>query len=92
MPRWPGPRKYDPLTRYLANLAPDEVTLTFAEIEAIVGAPLPASARRASFWTTTPRPLVARPWVRAGWRVVRTDLRGEMPAVTFVRVRSDSGA
>ena len=84
MPRY-GPRKYDPLTAYLAALPADEVTLTFAEIEAIVGAALPASARQSSYWTTTLQPLVARLWVRAGWRVARTDLSSATPAVTFAR-------
>jgi hypothetical protein len=44
MPRRTGPRKYDPRTAYLAGLAGDEVTLTFAEIERLVDAPLPPSA------------------------------------------------
>ena len=86
MPPRYGPRKYDPLAAYLAALPADEVTLTFAEIEAIVGAPLPATARLSSFWSTTPRLLVARPWLRAGWRVARAHLRSESPAVTFRRV------
>ena len=46
MPPRPGPRKYDPLTAYLADLPTDEATLTFAEIEQLVGAPLPPSAWR----------------------------------------------
>ena len=87
-----GPRKYDPLTRHLAELTEDEVTLTFAEIGQIVGTPLPPSARPSSFWSTTMQSLVARPWTRAGWRVLHTDLRGDPPAVTFARVRSDSTA
>ena len=91
MPRY-GPRKYDPLTRYLAALTVDAVRLTFAEIEQLVGALLPPSAWRPSYWTTTARPLVMRPWVRVGWRVVRTELRIETPAVTFARMASDSTA
>ena len=85
MPHY-GPRKYDPLTRYLAALTVDEVTLTFPGIEAIIGAPLPASASLSSFWPRTSRSLVARPWVRARWRVARAQLRVEPPVVTFVRV------
>jgi len=84
-----GPRKYDPLAAYLAGLAADEVTLTFAEIERIVGAPLPASARLSSFWSTTTQPLVARPWTRAGWRVARAQLRSDSLTVTFVRQLTD---
>ena len=85
-----GPRKYDPLVAYLVGLAVDEVRLTFPEIERIVAAPLPPSARRSSFWTKSARSLTARPWQRAGWRVARRELHQSEPAVTFVRVAADS--
>ena len=82
-----SPLKYQPLTEYLAALAADEVTLTLTEIEAIIGAPLPASARAPNFWSNAPSGIVrVRPWVRAGWRMARTDLRSATPAVTFGRV------
>ena len=88
MPRRSGPRKYDPLTEYLVALAADEVTPTFAEIEAIIGAPLPASARAPNFWSNASSGIFqVRPWVRAGWRMARTQLRSATPAVTFQRVR-----
>jgi hypothetical protein len=87
MPRWPGPSTYDPLTRYLAGLAADEVMLTFAEIEQLVGAPLPRSAWRSGYWTRAMRPWGPqnRPWTRAGWRVVRVHLQFDRPTVTFQR-------
>ena len=89
MPR-SGPRKYDPLTDYLTGLTADEVTLTFAEIEAIIGALLPPSARAALFWTNVPdslrRSVQAQAWRRAGWRVARVELEADPPAVTFARV------
>jgi hypothetical protein len=48
MPRGTGSgrHKYVPLQRYLLALAPavQELTLPFAEIEQLLGAPLPASA------------------------------------------------
>jgi hypothetical protein len=82
-----GPRKYDPLTRYLADLTADEVTLTFAEIEQIVGAPLPRTAWGPAFWSNGREGVFrVRPWVRAGWRVARAHLRSESPAVTFRRL------
>ena len=86
MPRRVGPRKYDPLTRYLADLAADEVTLTFAEIEAIIGAPLPPSARTSNWWENTTEHVQAGAWVLAGWRMKRTHRRLDPPAVTFERV------
>jgi hypothetical protein len=79
MPRRSGPRKYDPLVAYLAGLAVDRVTLPLPEIERIVAAPLPPSAYRPSFWSASASALVARPWLRAGWRMVRTDLHARPP-------------
>ena len=90
MPRG-RPPKYQPLTDYLAALAVDEVRLTLAEIEQIIGAPLPVGAWEPTFWSNHPRgELRAQPWVQAGWRMVRTELHGAAPAVTFARVASGS--
>ena len=50
MARWTGARKYDPLTDYLARCGGERVTLTLAEIEALIGAPLPETARSSQFW------------------------------------------
>jgi hypothetical protein len=86
MPRTFGPRKYAPLIRYLTALPAEAVTLTLVEIEAIIAAPLPPSARRSSFWTKSPRSLAPPPWLRAGWRVLRTELHARPPAVHFARV------
>src|SRR5215210_2639072 len=89
MPR-PGPRKYEPLRAYLAGQPADvgEVTLRLAEIEAIVGAPLPATARLGSFWANGRLGLrispQARSWRAAGWRVART----LPPRITFRRLDS----
>ena len=87
MPRRAGLSKYDPLTRYLVGLAADEVTLTFAEIERIIGTALPPSARGPSFWSNRRYGVFRiQPWVRVGWQMAHADLRGEPPAVTFVRL------
>ena len=90
MPKRYQPRKYDPLTRYLAALTTDEVTLTFGEIEAILGAPLPRSARLREWWANSAGSTWARAWLSAGWRVERRQLWGDSPAVTFVRARRES--
>jgi hypothetical protein len=81
-----GPYKYQRLTDYLAALPAAAVTLTLAEIEAIVGFALPPTARDRRFWTNSPRGAFdRRPWVRAGWRVVRRELYRAEPAITFAR-------
>jgi hypothetical protein len=45
-------RKYLPLTRFLETLPPDQpsATLTFAQIEELLGARLPASAWHSHYW------------------------------------------
>ncbi len=77
--------KYEPLSRYLEN-AQDIEALSFAEIERILGAPLPASARKhEAWWSNNPRGHVnAQAWLAAGYRTERVDLRGE--AVVFRKV------
>lgn len=65
MARWTGPRKYDPLTDYLARCRGERVMVTLAEIEALNGTPLPATARSAQFWGN-----YARAWPAPVWRLV----------------------
>jgi hypothetical protein len=86
VPRWPGPRKYDPLADYLAQVPDDQVTLTLAEIETILGAALPGTARSSAFWSNYEENPPARAWRRVGWRTARQRPRQWVEAVTFVRV------
>ena len=77
--------KYQPLADYLAAQPDDAVTLTHAEIAAILGAPLPKVAYTRTWWTQAPDATRQhmRVWRAAGWQVVATDrLRG---TVTFRR-------
>src|SRR5437899_2057597 len=48
------PRKYLALNRYLETLSPDHhsVALTFAELETLLGSPLPASKVLPHYWST----------------------------------------
>ncbi len=81
------PPKYEPLRRYLAAQVGETVTLTFAEIEGLIGASLPASAEQRSWWvnrTDGGLPQM-RAWQRAGWRVSTVGLRSVPRSVTFVR-------
>ncbi len=80
--------KYDRLADHLTTHDGEEITLTFAEIEAIVG-PLPRYARRApSWWGVTPSG--GRwfghtfAWRQAGYVADRPDFAAE--TVTFRRV------
>lgn len=91
--------KYQPLLDYLReNRTPDEVTLSFADIEALIHTPLPSSARTQQAWWSNRKKgaLQAAAWMEAGYRVEAVDLDGER--VTFrkpiqkVRVRQMSDA
>ena len=76
------PRKYQPLVDYLTTQPAAIVTVTFAEVEALIGAPLPATARQRPWWYSD------GPHVRmlraAGWRMSDGDTVRRV--VTFVRV------
>lgn len=60
--------KYDPLERYLSAQPKSGCTLTFSQIEKIIGAPLPPSARRhKSWWGNDSTHVQAQTWMGAGW-------------------------
>jgi hypothetical protein len=62
--------KYEPLEKFLRCEAGESRALSFAEIETILGAPLPKSARqRREWWSNNPKGHVnAQAWLRAGFR------------------------
>lgn len=63
--------KYDPLSRYLRRQAAPEVILTFAEIENLLVALLPKSARRPEWWANetseVSKHVQCRAWMGAGY-------------------------
>ncbi len=80
--------KYDRLGGHLAAIGAATITLTFAEVEAVVG-PLPTVARRDSFWWgATPSGRYANPhalgWRRAGYVADHPDFAAH--TVTFRRI------
>jgi hypothetical protein len=78
----PPARKYLPLNRYLEHVSPNEtsVSLTFSEMEEILGATLPPSAWLAHYWAGSS---VARyNWERSGF-AARLDRLGRL--VVFTR-------
>jgi hypothetical protein len=70
--------KYDPLFEYLCRDSEAPVSLTFDEVERLVG-PLPASATRFKQWweneSTGGRHMHAKSWLNAGREVERVDLK-----------------
>ncbi len=75
--------KYHRLFEHLLYSGDGQSTMTFAEIEAVLEARLPPSARtRAEWWSNSPRGhSQARAWMRAGYSTSKVDL--EAGQVTF---------
>jgi hypothetical protein len=76
----PRASKYDPLRTYLTSRHEPVVSLTFAQIERILGLPLPASARNYRPWWANEAAgshVHARSWLEAGRRTTAVDLNAE---------------
>lgn len=78
--------KYDPLFHHLSARTENELLMAFADIEAIIGAPLPESARQhQAFWARA-KPTDSHVWAHA-WQAAgfRANARLESGTVTFIR-------
>ena len=81
--------KYRVLWEFLLSRSDAEVTLSFADIERILGFALPASSRRhVQHWHGYGGSAVARAIADAGWRARGTDLNAQR--VTLYRVTTAS--
>jgi hypothetical protein len=84
--------KYDPLRHFLENATPDvsEITLSFRQIEQILGDTLPYSARHSRTWwgneLRSGTHIQAPSWLDAGWQVDTVDRARE-----WVRFRRSLG-
>lgn len=78
--------KYDPLGERLGAATGREIRMSFDEIEALIGADLPKSAREKRGWWSDSVEGHAASWTGAGFTVQEVDLEGEN--VTYRRVKS----
>jgi len=78
-------RKYLPLALFLANsIFSTSVEVSFGEIEAMLGSPLPKSARTYNaWWANDSSHVQANSWLALDWRTSNLELSAEK--VTFVR-------
>lgn len=78
--------KYDPLATYLRQQPGERIPLTFAEIERVLGRPLPASKRYPAWWSNSPtnNPMT-KVWLEAGFVTEQVDIPAER--LTFRRAR-----
>lgn len=75
--------KYGALWSWLSQLEPRPVTITFAELEDVIGGPLPRSSREAErHWRSYDGSAVVRAIQDSGWKATAVDLAKER--VTFV--------
>lgn len=79
--------KYESLAKHLARSGAHELVMTFAQLEQILGAPLPASARtHRPWWANSAHGHVqSKGWLDAGYQSERVDLEGE--TLTFKKVQ-----
>jgi hypothetical protein len=81
--------KYRQLWRWLQDQGRDDIDLTFADIEQVLGMPLPPSARRhPTHWYGYEGTALGRAIRDAGWRASQVNLTDE--TVTFIRNEAQS--
>jgi hypothetical protein len=80
--------KYGPLRLYLGQQTRSRVSMTFQQVESVIGGPLPVSARRhRPWWANDARGHAhADAWLGAGYRTGEVDMEGEK--LVFVRAPS----
>ncbi|WP_156893862.1 DUF7662 domain-containing protein [Brevundimonas aveniformis] len=68
--------KYEPLEHFLRGRRETEIPLSFADIEEVIGAPLPpAAARHRAWWSNNPsNNVMTKSWLSAGFITERVDL------------------
>ena len=68
--------KYSPLSDFLRAQARDQVPMTFAQIERLVGGKLPASHRYRSWWSNNSfNSVMTRAWLAAGFAAEKVDMK-----------------
>jgi hypothetical protein len=83
--------KYVPLKAYLETQGRDHVPMTFAEIERVIGEPLPASKQYPAWWSNNPsNNVMTREWLAAGYQTESVDISGEK--LVFRRVKPAGAA
>lgn len=67
--------KYEPLGKFLRSQQLERITLSFAEIERILKAKLPASKMHRAWWSNNPdNNVMTREWLEAGYETEAVDV------------------
>lgn len=65
-----GDYKYEALMNYFQSLEVNKVTLTYDDIEKIIGFKLPKSAYQYSaYWSKSKTHTITRSWIENGWNI-----------------------
>jgi hypothetical protein len=81
--------KYDRLSQWLTSLPTDEVSVSFAQLEEVLGFTLPESARTwMSWWENERLPVRSqcKAWARAGFQTQKLNL--ERQTVVFAKTEA----
>ena len=87
--------KYAPLTLHLNRTSSDQVTMSFSELQRILGFSLPNSAKLYYAWWDNDAGsghTQAKAWLEAGFQTANVNLKASPPRVDFVRKASKSSA
>lgn len=77
--------KYEKLGHFLDEHVSDEIPMTFAEIEHVVGQKLPSSSRYPAWWSNNPsNNVMTKIWLNAGYKTRNVNI--EAKTVVFYRV------
>lgn len=71
--------KYEALGQFLKSRREERVPMTFAEIERVIGAPLPPSAHKHRPWWSNngDNSALTRAWLDAGYKSEQVDMAGQ---------------
>ncbi len=86
--------KYEPLAEFLSRQPSDEVSMSFAQIERIIGERLPASAHQhRAWWSNNPNnSVMTKAWLEAGFRSERVDMQARKLVFRRTKDRGPAGA
>lgn len=73
--------KYEPLRHFLAGQVTSEIRMTFADIEDVIGFPLPEKSKHhRPWWSNNPNNnVMTKEWIAAGFKTEQVDIeRGEL--------------
>lgn len=79
--------KYLELENYLKNLKVNEISLTFQEIEKIIGEKLPLSANKYSqWWENDKKHVQAKAWLNVGYKTVNSSVAIANSRIDFIKI------